>query len=88
MALHQAVPDSLFGWDDIGQAHVCQFFSQTRHIDRQGIVIDKQVAVPELFHQVLTADDNLRSLKQYPQDLKFIFGQFICFSSKMNLHGF
>ena len=40
------------------------------HIDRQGIVINKEVAIPELFHHIIARHDTARMLKQDAQDLE------------------
>ncbi len=51
------------------------FLTKAGHIDRQGIVINKEVAIPELFHHIITRHDTARMLKEDAQDLKFILGQ-------------
>ena len=45
------------------------------HIDRQGIVINKEVAIPELLHHVIACYDTACMFKEDTQDLKFILGQ-------------
>ena len=51
------------------------FFTQASNVDRQGVIIDEKVAIPEFPHQVITRHDIASMFKQYSQNLKFILGQ-------------
>ena len=70
------------------QTVLLQLLAQAGNIDGQGIVINKEIAVPELLHQVITRHNAARMLKEHPQNLKFILGQRHKLAPIDQIHGF
>ena len=65
-----------------------EFLPESSYIDREGVVINKEITVPQFLHQIIPSHYTSSLLKQDAKDLKLILGQIDHFSLVDQIHGF